>query len=1773
MKIIYKLFLILFVGCGLNASAQWTQTNGPYAAGRVNCFATDGSTIFTGTQNSGIFASVNFGASWTLDANGYGIYPFHTLLLNGSSLFAGGDDGLYLSTDNGSSWSYLMGGGFYSNSSIVALGTTLISSSNGGIYRSTNNGASWTNVSALTNATLTVVGSDYLAATSGGVYISTNDGLTWTLANGTLTTVLAFKTNGSSVYAGTSGGGVYLSTDNGTTWNTRNTGLSGAALTVTSFTFDGTDLYAGTGGAGVYKSTDFGTTWNAVNSGITSTYVCAVQMMGANLFIGTTANGVELSTNFGVSWATANNGLVTSDVRALLYDGSSNVYAGSNGTGAFLSSSNGSNWSGVNIGLSSQTVNAYAQIGSTVFAGTNGGVFLTTNNGASWTVVNSGLSNTNVQRLAVIGTNLFAATFGGGVFLSTNNGTSWSAVNTGLTSSNINTLAVIGTSLFCGTDTKGIFKTTNNGTSWSTVNTGLPAGNWVYSVVSSGTNLFAALSNAVYVSTNSGASWTISSGTFGSVYEMAVSGSNVFAFGAGMNITTNNGATWTNITGNLPSINHYGLTVNGNTVLSGTTGLGVWTRHLDEILCSINPPVMTSTSSLAICSGQTLSIPLTNSGVAATYSWVAANNTQINGESTSNQTTGTINDNLVNTSNLTSSNVVYTVTPKGVSGGCSGYPQIVTITVNPLPVMTSNTTLTICSGQAVGLALTSTVASNYSWMASNNPNTTGESLTPQTATTLGDVITNNSLVPQTVTYTITPTSTLGSCAGTSQTLTVTVNPTPVMTSTSAMTICSGTTVNIPLTSNVQSNYSWMAASNINTNGASTSWQTPNTLSNTIVNNTTVPQNVVYTVVPTATVGGCAGSQTVTVTVNPAPVMTSSTSATLCSGGSVNIPLTSTIASTYIWNATSANPNTTGESLNTQTTSTLNNTITNNSSSAQVVYYSVTPASVAGGCAGASQTVSVTVNPVPVMTSVTTDALCSGGTLNINLSSSITSTYSWMAAASTTVSGESTTAQTTGTINDLLTSSGTTPQNVVYTVTPTATILGNCAGASQTITVTVNPVPVMTSSASATICGGGTVNIPLTSNVTSTYEWSAANNVNTSGASLSSQTSSTLNNTISNNTSVPQTLVYTVIPTSNAGSCPGTAQTVTVTVNPSPVMISSSSATICSGATVNIPLVSNTTATFSWMAASNPNVTGESTTAQTGNTLSNTLRNTTATVQDVVYTVTPTSSLGCVGGGQLVSVLVNPLDNAGFSYSSGSYCQSGNDPSAVVTGVSGGSFSATPGLVFLNTNNGLINLAASAVGTYTVTYTTNSTCTNSSSVTVTITPAPLAAFTYASSAYCSSASNPSPVLGSGSGTGVFSANPSGLAFVSTATGQINLSGSTPGTYTVTNTIAASGGCSAVSASTTITVNPLPVVSFTGLAPTYYYNDAPVTLTGTPAGGTFTGTGVSAGVFSPSVAGAGTFPITYSYTDANGCSNTSAVFSTTVAAQPAPPQICLVTVDDSSKFNIVYWDKVNYTKVDSFIVFRETGSGYQQIGAVPGTAFSAFTDTVRTKYFPNTGNPNAGTYRYKLQIRDSAGHYSPMSPFHNTIYINQTFGTFTWNAYEIEGQPVPLPSATLISYDLWRKDSTNGAWNIVNSVAGSQLTQTDVGWNATLQHLASWRVETNWTIQCNPTHTLINTSHSNIRHPAGTIVNSGINELELNNAISVYPNPAKDQVTVQLGVAARDLNIRIYNTVGQVIYQSILTREQTTIDLSAFAKGVYTLEIFNASSKGFRKVIVE
>ncbi len=96
---------------------------------------------------------------------------------------------------------------------------------------------------------------------------------------------------------------------------------------------------------------------------------------------------------------------------------------------------------------------------------------------------------------------------------------------------------------------------------------------------------------------------------------------------------------------------------------------------------------------------------------------------------------------------------------------------------------------------------------------------------------------------------------------------------------------------------------------------------------------------------------------------------------------------------------------------------------------------------------------------------------------------------------------------------------------------------------------------------------------------------------------------------------------------------------------------------------------------------------------------------------------------------------------------------------------------------------------------------------------------------------------------------------------------------------------------------VTVNAQPVVSFSGLAGPYCDADnSPITLTGNPTGGTFSGTGVSINDFTPSLAGAGTFAIIYDYTDPSTLCSASDTQSVTITGKPTatilnvPDSIC-------------------------------------------------------------------------------------------------------------------------------------------------------------------------------------------------------------------------------------------------------------------------------------------
>lgn len=87
------------------------------------------------------------------------------------------------------------------------------------------------------------------------------------------------------------------------------------------------------------------------------------------------------------------------------------------------------------------------------------------------------------------------------------------------------------------------------------------------------------------------------------------------------------------------------------------------------------------------------------------------------------------------------------------------------------------------------------------------------------------------------------------------------------------------------------------------------------------------------------------------------------------------------------------------------------------------------------------------------------------------------------------------------------------------------------------------------------------------------------------------------------------------------------------------------------------------------------------------------------------------------------------------------------------------------------------------------------------------------------------------------------------------------------YTVTGT--AANSCTNTDM-VSVTTNPLPAVSFNLATDTVCDNDPSFALSGgMPTGGTYSGTGVSAGNFNPATSGIGTFSITYTYTDINSC----------------------------------------------------------------------------------------------------------------------------------------------------------------------------------------------------------------------------------------------------------------------------------------------------------------
>ena len=609
--------------------------------------------------------------------------------------------------------------------------------------------------------------------------------------------------------------------------------------------------------------------------------------------------------------------------------------------------------------------------------------------------------------------------------------------------------------------------------------------------------------------------------------------------------------------------------------------------------------------------------------------------------------------------------VTYLATAESNSGvSCQGITYPYTITVNPVPSITSAQTQTICTNTSFSITPLDSggnfipTSTSYSWGV---PTVTGGitgGVASVNQTTITGTLINATDSAQTATYSVTPKS--GNCSGNPFMVVITVNPSPkVQFSGADQVLCSGsTTLPITLSSPTIGNitFSWTAAVPVGISGATTSGTGDIPVQN-LVNNTTSPQKVIYSALATIITNGVSCSGTIykyEIIVNPTAEVIQPLDKVVCNNQVASVIFTSANTggtTTYSWTNTDTNIN-----LPASGTGDISFTASNATAIPIVATIVVTPTFTNGGvsCTGTPKTFTITVNPTITVNLPVNQEVCNGFSTNaVVFTGTIPNTvYNWTNTNPAIGIGASG-------VGDIpvftAVNGGINPITTSITVTPS---LNGCAGLPKTFTITVNSSPAVTfSQPNQVICSGSSsASVNLNSTTAGTaFSWTAIQPLGITGVATSGGISIPLQ-TVTNTTNAPIVVTYLAKAELNSGVvCEGTANSYTITVNPVP-LINSQTTAICSGNTFNvIPQNGGSTIVpantlYSWSnPIINPSgvITGGSAQSVNQNSISQTLTNLTDQIATATYTVTPKSGT-CIGTPFTVEVTVNPSAKVVFS---------------------------------------------------------------------------------------------------------------------------------------------------------------------------------------------------------------------------------------------------------------------------------------------------------------------------------------------------------------------------------------------------------------------------------------------------------------------------------------------------------------------------------------------
>lgn len=315
-----------------------------------------------------------------------------------------------------------------------------------------------------------------------------------------------------------------------------------------------------------------------------------------------------------------------------------------------------------------------------------------------------------------------------------------------------------------------------------------------------------------------------------------------------------------------------------------------------------------------------------------------------------------------------------------------------------------------------------------------------------------------------------------------------------------------------------------------------------------------------------------------------------------------------------------------------------------------------------------------------------------------------------------------------------------------------------------------------------------------------------------------------------------------------------------------------------------------------------------------------------------------------------------------------------------------------------------------------------------------------------------------------------------------------------------------------------------------------------------------TGVGPGLYAVMVTDQGT-----------GCS--SMEYGSLPGVPPTPQEICIITVDSASGYNLVVWEKQVVGHIDYYNIYQEqTIAGvFNLVGSVPYDSLSQFVDSL--------ANPVVRSFRYQITAVDTCGFESQPSTIHQTIHLSASLAVnmidvnCSWNHYD---------GFWYGTYDVYRYSDVMG-WQQLPGFPSTSSSWTDIT-------VPGGYLDLHYVISIDNPDGCTSTraeDHNSSRSNKGTVAQGspiGINDVPSDVRAVLYPNPNNGSMTV--GVFAdneQDISIKVYNVLGEVIFENtqskVFGEMSFNIDITNESNGLYFLELTTDSGKVTTRFVKE